>query len=242
MEKIYKTHSQIRTSEVDVNNNMKISSLLNFMQDAASDHAESLGFGFESLYKQGFFWVLSWMKIKIDKLPGYGDKTILETWPKRFEKFYALRDFHIYLNEQNIIKATTAWILMNTNSGRPVRPEHYPGQIRLSNDIDALDDLPRRLSECSSKESIYQKTVLYSDIDLNQHMNNAKLIEMAYDGFNLKNSDAKQISSIEVNFLSETKLNNNLRVFMDGQSKGDINLEVYNETTHKPAIRCCLKF
>ena len=48
----------VKYSEVDHNLALKPFALLNFLQDIASEHAESLGFGYSYLYPKNLFWFL----------------------------------------------------------------------------------------------------------------------------------------------------------------------------------------
>lgn len=93
---------KVRSYDVDSNNRLKISSFFNYMQDAASMHAENLNVGWQALQREGLLWVLSWIKIEFENYPKFEDTVKIKTWPKGKHKLYALRDFILY-NEKNEI-------------------------------------------------------------------------------------------------------------------------------------------
>jgi acyl-ACP thioesterase len=44
-------------------------------------------------------------------------------------------------------------------------------------DENALPDLPQKYSSIPVTEKLFTKRIMYSDIDLNKHVNNAKYVE-----------------------------------------------------------------
>ena len=64
MNPIWETALKIRAFDVDANNRLKVSTIFDYFQDAASNDAERRNFGYEVFIPMGLFWVLSWMKIE----------------------------------------------------------------------------------------------------------------------------------------------------------------------------------
>lgn len=60
----------------------------------------------------------------------------------------------------------------------------------------------------------------YSEIDINQHANNARYGEWIMDSFNKEELDDITITSIQINFLSERKLGDEVEIF---KCNGDSN-------------------
>lgn len=79
---------KIRTYDVDYKNDIKISSLLNYMQECASNHANELTFGYEYLNNKGLFWVLSRLKLNIYRYPEVNEELKITTWPKGTDKLF----------------------------------------------------------------------------------------------------------------------------------------------------------
>ena len=65
MKPIWETTLKIRAFDVDANNRLKVSTIFDYFQDAASNHAEELKVGYTDLISKGYFWVLSWVKLEI---------------------------------------------------------------------------------------------------------------------------------------------------------------------------------
>jgi medium-chain acyl-[acyl-carrier-protein] hydrolase len=106
--------------------------MFNFMQDAASKHAEALGVSVRRLLSENYTWLLARLKIKIASYPGINERIQLATWPSGTQQLFALRDFELRNeNDQVIAAAVSAWLVIDVQRRRPVRilpsrPARYP--------------------------------------------------------------------------------------------------------------------
>ena len=65
----YKKQYNVRSYECDRNNNLRILTLMNILQDIADDNAASLGFGLDFCIQNGMTWVGSNYILEIERLP-----------------------------------------------------------------------------------------------------------------------------------------------------------------------------
>lgn len=226
----------VRIYDTDFNNKIKISSIFNYMQEAATNHADHLNWGREELIDKKLFWVLSRVRVDVLDFPEFGDKVKIETWPKGIEKLFALRDFKIFNSKgQTIAKATSSWLIIDSEKLRPQRPKVFIENTGNFKKDHALSEVPGKISECKEKELIFKKRVGYSDIDINQHMNNVKYVELITDSFSQTKFKRQKIKTMQVNFLSECKFGNEIQVFK-GELENNSNcyyVEGINECNNK---------
>lgn len=223
MNLIYETNIKITASDVDANDRLKLSRLFDYFQDAASNDAERRRFGYKDFVLQGFFWVLSWIKIESNYLPKYLDEIKLQTWGKKQHKLYSIRDF-VFIDSKGITlcKGTSAWLLLDSKSLRPKLLTQLIPKITLLETKDALSDLPQKMSSSVKLEKSYTKNIQYSDIDLNQHTNNARYVEFLFNCFDQKFHKEHAVKSLTVSFVAQTKLNDEIQFYMgfaDSDSK-----------------------
>lgn len=205
---------KIHTYDVDFKNQVKISSIFNYMQESATNHANHLKIGYANLSKEDLFWVLSRVKIEIINLPKLGDKIRVETWPKRIDKLFVLRDFKFYNSENKIIaKATTAWLIIDSKKMRPKRPKLYIEKLHHFKNEHSLYEVPDKISWTDKTQFLFEKRVSYSDIDINQHMNNVKYVELIMDSFPQDIFKEKEIKEMQINFISECKFEDIIHIF-----------------------------
>lgn len=214
MNLIFETSLKITASDVDANNRLKLGRFFDYFQDAASNDAERRGFGYNDSVLKSFFWVLSWIKIEFNYLPKYMDEIKLQTWGKKQYKLYSLRDFTFSdSNDKIICKGTSAWLLLDSKSLRPkLLTQLYPN-LSLLETKDALSDLPQKMHSPAELEKVYAKTIRYSDIDLNQHTNNAKYVEFMFDCFDQTFHKDHFVKTLTVSFNAQTKLNDEIEFY-----------------------------
>lgn len=75
-------------AELDEHDHIRPAALLDLFQQLAGEHAETLGVGFDALYRQGRLWVVSRIKAVIENKPALYETVTAETWrayrPRRF--------------------------------------------------------------------------------------------------------------------------------------------------------------
>jgi len=110
----------VKTYDCQSDGSIKVSSLMNYLQEAAAVHAEQLGFGFARLNEIDSYWVLSNIKIEFTKWPKWNETITLRTWPSGHTRSIATREF-IGMNSAGgePFKAGSKWMVLNKGSKRP---------------------------------------------------------------------------------------------------------------------------
>lgn len=179
---MYSFTSNIRFSEVDSDKRLTLTSLINYFQDCTIFHSESLQAGFEYLEPRHKCWVLSSWQVVIHRLPKFGEKVLVGTWPYGFSTLSGDRNF-VLQNEsgEHLVVANSFWVFTDTTTGRPAKldPDYvamYPMEPSLT-----MDYAPRKIAlpETYTKETSFPVTKHH--LDTNQHVNNAQYIRMAED-------------------------------------------------------------
>ena len=78
---VWKESFKITSYQVDFQENIKPTNLMQLFQEAAGNHAAHLGAGYNALLEDKLFWALSRIRVEIGKLPKWGDEIRIETWP-----------------------------------------------------------------------------------------------------------------------------------------------------------------
>jgi acyl-ACP thioesterase len=215
MNLVWKENFNLRTYDVDFANRIKISSLFNFMQEAAANSANSLGFGYDQMADKQLFWVISRAKIEFKSFPSLGEEILIETWPRSIDKLYAIRDFIIYNQEQiEIARATTSWLMINGTNMRPQRLNGNQIQLSVFEEKIAIETFCEKVEPLDEKdiETINTVRIGYNDIDINQHVSNVKYVELIFNAFPIAFFQNRQIRKFEINFLNESKYDDILEI------------------------------
>ena len=211
---IYETDYSIKSYDVDLNKKLKLSRLFHCFQEAAYQHASVLNLGYQDLIKDNLFWVLARLKVNFVRLPEWNEKVKIKTWPKAAHRLFAYRDFQIFDEQQkNIIQATSSWLVVNVDTKRPVRINRNLDNFKPEIEENALDTKLKKIQIPDNISRSEQRTVKYSDIDLNNHVNNAIYLDWLTDSLGIKIFEKHSIKSIAVNFQKETGYNDNITIF-----------------------------
>lgn len=204
----------IKSYEVDSSGKLKLYSLMNFFQEIAGIHATQLGWGYEQLQKKGLFWVLSRIKMYITRVPGWGESASLSTWPVGVDKLFAIRDFQMKDGSGNmLLSAVSAWLLLDRESRRPQKVGSISDPIFQQGVEGNIHPTPGKLQTPEGLELRHEKRIYPSDLDVNEHVNNAEYSKWIVDSLTGGDRVSVTAKSIQVNFLEEALRGDAVAVF-----------------------------
>ncbi|MBQ5806964.1 MAG: hypothetical protein IIW26_00795 [Tidjanibacter sp.] len=197
--------------DTDLNQRLKPAAFLNMAQEAANIHADYLGVGYDSLGETHQAWVLSRMKVDFVRLPLWREVVNLKSWHKGANGFMFLRDF-IMSDQQGetLIKATTSWLVIDMNTRRLARRGAF-ADFATDQSRCIVEDA---IAEPAAKVAIPTEsqlmgttlhTVAFSDLDMNQHVNNVQYVVWAMDAVGLDTTTASPLRELEINFNAEVR-------------------------------------
>lgn len=184
------------------------------MQDAATTHASMLGVGYDDLALLQRTFMLSRLQIKIyESLPTWEDEIELKTWTRGLNRLLALRDYELCKHDGTpFLKATTAWLLIDTQRHRPARPHDALHKIKRREVSAIAEDAPHKLQWCASTQMLEFRQARASDLDPNGHVNNTRYIDWITDAIAQYKGIETSITNITLNFLSEIQLGQKVKI------------------------------
>ena len=196
-------------------------SLGNFFQEAAGDSAGTLGIGMEQMFAQGLTWMLSKIDIRIEGLPQTGDDVTLRTWPNGTDRIYAMRCIEmIDAQGKKLAGASYAYLVVDIKSRKLVRPERIMTEAMKTDRPLPFPDLEPGLHgvagfDVSSLGSFSDSFLVMAaprHIDNNGHVNNAFELNWLCDAVPLEERGAGNLKRIKIEFNSEIKRGELLKV------------------------------
>ncbi len=213
----------IHSFEVDFNHQLSITALFNLFQEIAWEHAKILHFGWEDLMQKEQFWVLSRVRVEVNRLPRWTENVTLVTYPRGVDGLFALRDYEMFESNGNrIIAASSSWLILNLQTRRPVRLTDFDHGMEYAQRA-ALRANPGKIASNGFAPVLTDNfNVKTGDIDVNGHVNNVRYIDWAYNAFDLDHYKKFSPAFIEVNFLAEGRMGDEIA----------IKLAEYNDNEH----------
>ena len=185
------------------NGQLKYSELNNILQITASEHSESLGFGYKAMLGVNQSWVLSRMLIEIDKLPRYTQTIKIRTWIQDFTGSRAIRNFELLLDEKVLISASSLWVVFNIKSRRADIFALSTDHMEFFRERTATKNVVDRIDGNLDFKLLTEYKVKLSDLDIVNHANNVKYMEWCFDAMNPQPILQGSIKILEMNFLKE---------------------------------------
>ena len=194
----------VASFDSDFTGRLALYALFERFQDIAGLHATHLNVGFEELRESGAAWMLSRIKVKIESLPRWREKVTLRTWPKGIDRLFALRDFRLK-NEAGgtLVLATTCWLLVDLEKGRPRRIESLNIDLQFPGADQAIREIPDKIVGPPKLEPVYEKLILVSELDVNEHVNNAHYVRWILDCFDVAQLRTEKIKTLQLNYLEQ---------------------------------------
>jgi acyl-ACP thioesterase len=238
---VFKRTYHVDLRDVDFTKKLKLSALFGYLQDIASLASIDLGYGIETLEKKyGVAWILTRIRVDIDRLPKWDEEILIETWPLEPGKIEFDRDFLVKdANGKTIIRAISKWVIMDIKERKIKRSEliniRYPENMTER----AIEAKLGRMKDFGQLEVAYKKVIGYSDIDFNGHLNNSKYVDYIMDCFPVAEHKKHSLRSVDLNFMHEALPGDTLILLKDVSKAGEgiIYIEGVNEKDNHAVFR-----
>ena len=180
MNPIYSQKFTISDMEVDCFGRMKLSSLLYYAQEVAGKHSALLGADYDSLAEKKLFWAVSRHRVQISRLPVLGETITVETWPMPTSRVAYPRSLVAYdAGGNELFRSISLWVLMDLENRAMVLPGKSGVEVNGTLTGSELS-LPHSLVPKDMPNCV-QRTVTYTCLDRNGHMNNTRYLDWVDD-------------------------------------------------------------
>lgn len=208
--------------ECDMHGRMRLSDILRHMQVISARHLDALGYPYPRLAQLGQVFLLSKILLTIHRRPSGGETLKLTTSPKTpvGAQFIRCNDFYD-AQENCILHADTAWILVDPKTRRVLRPRALPFSLPLSSSDTAAEAAKWKPPVPPVLQPALEHTVRISDLDINHHMNNAHYADIFCNALSPDLWLSREPSFFYLHYQNEALLNDKISLFsapLEGQS------------------------
>lgn len=233
----------VRLNDISVDAKMRSWSVFNYLQDAASCHADHLGVGLKQLRDSDLSWVLSRIRVRMDEFPEYGDTLRISTYPSGFSRIFAYRQFVLTSAESGKFfgVAGSAWLTLNPANFRPISPaKHFTGlpQWEFEGETffqeETLDKLSAPAEELTTP---VEQRISAGQIDYNRHLNNAFYAMFTEDWLGEKCGSLVRMKELQLNFNQTTPFGEKLICSGALDENGDFYVEGLQNSSGKNAFQ-----
>lgn len=208
---VWSDRYRVRAYEADAAGLASAVTLCNYLQETAGRHAEALGVSYGDMGDHS--WVLSRLRIAFDALPAWGDEVTLHTWPAGFRGLFGFRAFELRSASKDVlVRAQSAWVVFDVKRRRPARLPERVQHLRLPTRDLPLPLPTEKLTPSGPMERAVTVPVTFSDLDVNQHTNNAAYLRWALDAVPRALHQTHRLAALAIDFRAETTLGDTILV------------------------------
>lgn len=177
---------RVRSYETGVQNRLSLPSVCNYLQEAAGEHAEKLGFGILELQARGISWMLARLHLKLARDVPWGAGVKVVTWPSGLKgRLVALRDFRALAADGGpILEGVSEWLTVDLAAQRIVKPSEAFARV-VPPDVArvalAAADGHGKFAALAKVDQVARILVRRADHDFNDHVNNVHYVEWALE-------------------------------------------------------------
>ncbi len=224
---------RINSHDCDSSGRVRAALVLRYMQECANLQLQNLGPTADELRRDGKAFILSRLNLSIyGELFAY-DNIEVSSWGCESRGVSFNRCYQIKRNGEIIAEAASVWGLIGFVDHKIYKVDEIEMGFGIDEPLEL--DAPKRvhIPKDISLSLVGERMVVYSDLDINNHMNNTNYPDMLCDF--IPNMSEKRVLSMCISFAKEAKLGETLKIYMaenDGQyyfrtvrSDGSTNIE-----------------
>lgn len=201
----YEDTYRIGARDTDPFNCCRPSSVLNFLQEAATQAAVDLHVSRDEIVeKYNCFWMLVRMWYRLDRPLRWDEELTVRTWHRGGKSAAMYRDFDLYCNGVQIGEAVSTWVLADLNTHKLKRLSEI-GEFQLTTGGDLCKSIMLHRNRMPEEMIPAEERLLhYSDCDVNGHVNNVRYADFACDALHMEREGAEKfVSSFHISYLKE---------------------------------------
>lgn len=224
----YKDEFTISDLQCDRFGRLKPSAICHLVQEMAGMHCLQLGLDWASLAQKGMFWAILRHRIDVSRLPHKDEVILLETWPTPTTRTAFPRNVVAFDREgKELFRSTSLWVLMDMEKRTMILPGksgvEVPG-VTLGGELP----IPGSLSP-EQTESRQERTVRFTDLDLNGHMNNCRYLDWAADLLPSDFHEEHSLRSATLGYLAEAREQDTLDLCYTKKEDSSMHLEILRQ-------------
>lgn len=211
MEPIYIQNFTIDDACVDRFGRMKPAYILYLAQEMGGQHSALMSLDYDTLASRRLFWAVTRHRVQISRMPMRGETIRLETWPMPATRAAYPRSVVAYDESgSECFRAITLWVLMDLDTRRMIVPGKSGisvlGTLRGNELAVPTSLIPRPIG------NIHTRTVAFSDLDRNGHMNNTRCMDWIADLLPSEFHETHTVREFTVCYLAEALERQELRL------------------------------
>ncbi len=217
---------KIKYCEVDFKDEVKLSTVLSYLEEVACASGDELGFGYDYIKPRGLAFMISSICCEFYKPMRLGDSVKVATWPT--PPTYAVfgREYQIEnpSNGELMLSATSRWCLIDMQSGKIAPSKVIDNQDYSTYNTDrALSCNQWKIPQfaASDGEEKFSLKIAHSEYDHNMHVNNTRYADYCLNCFSIAELNELRLKGFQISYCKQCKEGDELRFYRKKTSENE---------------------
>ena len=223
----------IKYCDVDFKDELKVSTTLAYLEEAACASADELGFGYAFIKPRGYaFMVVNICCAFIRPIP-LGEVVKVKTWPLPPAHVAFGREYQITDKEDEVyVNASSRWCLIDMNTGKLLPSKVIDNQdYSTYNTAKVLEDVKWKIPSFKQEEGELKFTlkIANSEYDHNMHVNNTRYADYCFNCFSIAELAERKLKRFSISYVKQCKEGETLYFYRKEQEDGSYLAHGFNE-------------
>jgi acyl-ACP thioesterase len=229
-----KFNAKIESYDVQPNACARISSLFRLFQKAACDDCDSTGLTYDVLRNNNIAFVLTKMTLEIYENIEMYDTLVVEAKPRGCRGASFLRDYELKKDGKTLARCCSEWVIINFEKRRILRPSVLDELGGVPVDTTDMFEIKSPDMNFTEENMSYAdtRTVYYSQIDRNNHMNNTFYPDIVFDYIPAPYKESLKNLKLTIRYASEISCGDEYDIFTN-EENNTFSLVAKNKNTNK---------
>ena len=184
----------VRSYEAGIANHVTLPTLCNYMQEAAGISAARLGWGIQALQSEGLTWMLSRLRVSVQRYVPWGETITVRTWPSGVKGRLIAKRCFLGLDEKGaeLFRASSEWLYVDMAAQKIAKlPETFADLVPAGTPDFEWPDIGGKFVRLPSVDGSVEILTRHSDLDFNDHVNNVHYVEWMLESVKWKVESVK---------------------------------------------------
>lgn len=204
MEKFLDREYKVGVRDTDLFDMCRPSSLLNFFQDAAGAHVDTIG-----LHKKKeadtvrAIWMLVRVRYELCRPIRGKEKIRVRTYHRPTRGALVYRDFEIWSADELVGRCASVWVIADYVSHALLNAEEVLGSGEDSAYFPPRTEKVGKIHMPGDMEKAGEHRMGYSETDMNGHINNIRYADFACDAIRFEEMRGRYIKAMQITYSAE---------------------------------------
>ncbi|MBQ8319540.1 MAG: hypothetical protein IJX81_01550 [Clostridia bacterium] len=214
---------KVRYCDVDFKDELKPSTVLSYLEEAACASADELGFGYAYVKGRGLAFMVTNICIEFLRPVALSDAVSVHTWPLKPSYVTFGREYQLYAGETLAANASSRWCLVDMSSGKLASSKLIDNQDYSTYNTNRVFENVRwkiPTIDTNGEEARFTIKIYNSEYDHNMHVNNTRYAEYCFNCFSIAELAEKKLRRFSISYVKQCHEGDTLRFYRKEMEEG----------------------